>query len=120
MAGLFLRTLVALDLDDLSILAPIRIAGVVALLGQSEGRVMVICTGDGLRTIRIGPDEQPGEGSGEAEYCAMTQAVDTASAAIPPSARSRFLFNSEPVRPRAIRRWQQSYLSSLPRGPPRA
>jgi len=104
-------------LVTLAILAP-QGAGLAALSGLADGRVMVICTGDGLRTIRIGADGEPADISDKAEYCAMTHAADTANAVVPPSAHTRLPARFRPVRPRMARPLQQSYPPSFPRAPP--
>ncbi len=52
-------------------------SAVLAGLGLADGRVMVICTGDGLRTITLDDAGTPVEVSSETEVCALVHAVDT-------------------------------------------
>ena len=59
MTGWIARTLVAL-IVTLGLLVP-QGAGVAAALGLTTDRVMVICTGDGLRTLRFDADGTPVE-----------------------------------------------------------
>ena len=80
----FLKTLLIVCVA-LSILYP-QGSALLARLGLSDGQVIVICTGDGLRTVQIGADGQPLQTSDKAEFCALVQTVDTA-AGIAPSAR---------------------------------
>lgn len=60
----------------LGILMP-KVSAAVATLAPSVETV-VICTGDGLRTIRIDPDGSPVPISHHADHCLLTHAADTA------------------------------------------
>jgi hypothetical protein len=44
---------------------------------------LVICTGDGLRTIRIDPDGTPVEVSDHPDHCVLSHAADTAVRVVP-------------------------------------
>jgi len=101
----------------LGMLAPLG-PGALAALGLADGRVMVICTGDGLRTLRIGADGQPVETSDTAQFCALSQATDTAAAPVPPPARVALLFTATPVLPQAQTPLRPACRASLPRAPP--
>ena len=103
----------------LGLLVP-QSAGLAALAGVAEGRVMVICTGDGLRTLRIADDGRPAETSETAERCALAQATDTATAAVPPPACPALLFTAAPVLPQAQTPVRPACRVSLPRAPPSA
>ncbi len=103
----------------LGILAP-QGSGLIAALGLADGRVMVICTGDGLRTIRIGEDGTPAEVSQTADHCALVHAAGTATAAAPPMAAETLLYASATVPTRPSRHVGLAHRPSLPRAPPRA
>lgn len=112
----FIR-LIATMAVTLGILAP-QGAGLAALAGLANGHVLVICTGDGLRTLRIGPDGQPADVSEKAEFCALSQAAGTASAAAPAAAMSRLVHLSMPALSSPPRHVPSPRRPSLPRAPP--
>lgn len=116
MTGLFARTLVVLFVT-LGILAP-QGSGVAMALGLADGRVMVICTGDGLRTLRIGKDGVPAELSETADHCALVHAADTAAGAAPQPAPEALSCSTAAALPRPSRHIGLAYRPSLPRAPP--
>lgn len=118
MTGWIARTLVAL-IVTLGILAP-QGAGLAAAFGLTGDRVMVICTGDGLRTLRFDADGAPVEMSQTPDICALVHAADTADAAsAPPSPEHALTFAPVPV-PHPLRAMIAAYLPALPRAPPAA
>jgi len=101
----------------IGIVAPMSSAAL-ARLGVIDARVMVICTGDAMRTIVIGPDGQPVELSGEPEPCAL---VHAAFAAVPDRATVpalRRLAGLEPREVQSLATPRKPHLLSLPRAPP--
>lgn len=118
MTRLAARTLPIL-LVILGLLAP-QGSGVIAALGLADGRVVVICTGDGLRTLRTGEDGTPSELSQTADPCALVHAGGTAAAATPPIAAETLLYAGMAIRPRLSRHVSLAFRPSLPRAPPLA
>ena len=116
MIGQIIRTLVFVFVT-LGILAP-HSAGMVTALGLADGRVMVICTSDGLRTIRINDDGEPVEVSETAEHCALVHAVETASGVAPTPVAEKLLFFNAPVLPVATDYVALVHRPSFPRAPP--
>jgi len=116
MTGLPIRILAALFVM-LSILAP-QSAGLAALTGLADGRVMVICTGDGLRTLRIDAGGNPAATSDTAYFCPLALAVDTATAALPHPVRSQWLYMAPPLLPHPLKVVPPPYRRPLPRAPP--
>ena len=116
MTGFFTRTLVALCVT-LGILAP-QGGALAAAAGLADGRVMVICTGDGLRLMRIGADGRPVDVSQSAEPCALTDAAGTAVPAAPGLAAHLPRPAAAPLAPRAPRALARAHRPCLPRAPP--
>lgn len=101
----------------LGILAP-QGAGLLAATGLADGRVMVICTGDGLRTLRIDDDGKPVEISESADFCALVHAADIAAAIVPLPVPDRVAFAPLPPLPHPGPVTRLSHLSAQPRAPP--
>lgn len=118
MTGHFIRTLAALFVT-LGILAP-QSAGVVAALGLADGRVLVICTGDGLRTLRIDENGVPVELSDKARTCALVHAADTAAAVMPVAPAMALVDAPRPALPPLAARAENAHSPALPRAPPAA
>ncbi|MEQ8896777.1 MAG: hypothetical protein RID23_06765 [Roseovarius sp.] len=118
MTGWIVRPLVAL-IVTLAILAP-HGAGVAAALGLSGDRVMVICTGDGLRTLRFDADGNPVEVSETPDICALLHAVDTAGPSGPAPSAQRLIKAPAPVAARPSQSLRAVHSPSLPRAPPAA
>lgn len=116
MTGWITRTLVAL-IVTLGLLVP-QGAGVAAALGLSGDRVMVICTGDGLRTLRFDADGTPVEVSETPDICALLHAADTATPVRPVPAAQHLLSAIAPVAARAPESLRTVHSPSLPRAPP--
>jgi len=110
------RYLVAL-LVTLGILVP-QGAGLLAAAGLADGRVLVICTGDGLRTLHVGADGVPVEISETADFCALVHAVDTADGVLPATAPVRLVFASFSSLPRPGPVGPLAPLAAQPRAPP--
>ena len=100
------------------LIAPLASAALAAL-GQADGRLVVICTGDGLRTIRINDAGEPVGISQEKELCALVGAVSTALPPVSTTARPRLLYAVGPELPAATLPGVFSFSPSLARGPPR-
>ena len=107
----------AILLVALSLLAPLTSSWAMAV-GLSEGRVLVICTGDGLRWIKIDAEGNPVEISHSAETCALVHAADTAAppavapVALPPVDMAHGNLRQMPVAP------DSRNLAFLARAPP--
>ena len=65
-----------------ALLAPFA-SGWAMALGLADGRLMVICSGDGLRTIYIDENGDATQISDEAIACVLKSAVGTAKPALP-------------------------------------
>ena len=116
MTGWIARTLVPL-IVALGLLVP-QGAGVAAALGLTFDRVMVICTGDGLRTLRFDADGNPVEVSDSPDTCALVHAADTSEDIIPIAAPEDALASAPAPVPQPLRAVVPAYLPSLPRAPP--
>jgi hypothetical protein len=116
MTGWIVRTLVALVVT-LGILAP-QGAGPASALGLTGDRIMVICTGDGLRTLRFDADGTPVEVSESPDTCALVHAADTASPAVPMPAAQPLAPAPPPVAARSSESPEALFSPSLPRAPP--
>ncbi len=103
----------------LGILLP-QASAVMAGLGLVDGRVVVICTGDGLRTLRIDDTGVPVEISQEAELCALVHALDISGADAPPDGAWRLIHTSEFALPEIRRSADITHSPSQPRAPPLA
>lgn len=118
MTGWIARTLVALVVT-LGILAP-QGAGLAAAFGLSADRIMVICTGDGLRTLRFDADGTPVEVSETPDICALVHAAGTAGPVTPGPSPAHVLAVTPAPTPHPLRAVVPAYLPSLPRAPPAA
>jgi hypothetical protein len=118
MTGWIARTLVAL-IVALGLLVP-QGAGVAAALGLTFDRVMVICTGDGLRTLRFDADGNPVEVSDSPDTCALVHAADTAEPVLPAPATQPLIPAPATVTARPARALPSDHSPSLPRAPPAA
>ena len=61
-------------------------------LGVADGRIFVICTGDGLRSFHIDADGKATQLSDEPISCVLKSAADTAQAIRPEPRAGRLLF----------------------------
>jgi hypothetical protein len=75
MSARLIRSLL-IALTILGLLLP-RIGAAVTLVAPGV-RTIVICTGEGLQTIRIDADGTPVQGVDHADHCVLAHAVDTA------------------------------------------
>lgn len=100
-----------------SLLAPFA-SGWAMALGVADGRLLVICSGDGLRTIYIDEKGEATQLSDEAVACVLKSAADTSSIAMPQRNSERLLFVAKPFRTANANPSFHLYLSSLPRAPP--
>ncbi len=112
----FSRYLV-LSLLAVGLLLP-QASAAVAGLGLADGRVLVICTGDGLRVVRISDAGEPVEISQDVEICALLHAVDTAEKALPQADMQRLLYTSDLALPVPVQPAQGAYAQAQPRAPP--
>lgn len=103
----------------LGVLAPM-VSAALAGLGLADGRVMVICTGDGLRTLRLDDAGTPVETSHTTDPCALIGAMDTAVAITPAAPHLRLLWAREVTRPKPPLRGLMPLPFALARGPPMA
>ena len=87
-------------------------------LGLADGRLMVICSGDGLRTIYIDENGDATQISDEAIACVLKSAVGTAKPALPERNAERLLFVNETCEHRGIGQSSHAYLAPQPRAPP--
>lgn len=113
----YLTRLITTTVMLLALLAPFA-SGWAMTLGMAEGRVLVICTGDGLRTIYVDHDGTPTELSSTAEVCVLKSAADTARPVflIPPA--KQVLYVKQPARRVAPPVSTGFQLARLPRAPP--
>ena len=118
MTGWIARTLVAL-IVTLGLLVP-QGAGVAAALGLTTDRVMVICTGDGLRTLRFDADGTPVEVSDSPDTCALVHAADTATPIEPVPATHPLIPAPARVAARPAQTLPSAHSPYLPRAPPAA
>ena len=118
MTGWIVRTLVALVVT-LGILAP-QGAGPAVALGLTGDRIMVICTGDGLRTLRFDADGTPVEVSDTPDTCALVHAADTAEPVQPAPAMQPLIPAPATVAARPAQTLSSPHSPSLPRAPPAA
>lgn len=101
----------------LGLLLP-QASGVMAGLGLADGRLVVICTGDGLRTLRIDDAGDPVEVSQEAELCALVHATHLAGADVPQTAAPRLIQSADFSLPKAPCAACFARSPSQPRAPP--
>ncbi|KZY44916.1 hypothetical protein A3731_10270 [Roseovarius sp. HI0049] len=118
MTGWIARTLVAL-IVALGLLVP-QGAGVAAALGLTADRVMVICTGDGLRTLRFDADGNPVEVSETPDTCALVHATDTATPIEPAPAAHPLIPAPALLAAHPFQSLRAVHSPSLPRAPPAA
>jgi len=103
----------------LGILAP-QSAGLLAAAGLAKGRVLIVCTGDGVRTMQFGADGAPVEVSENSQHCALVHATGTAAAIAPaPPPQRLAIANAGPLT-RQPAQVAQQVLPSRPRAPPAA
>ncbi len=94
-------------------------AAILTALGLASGRVLVVCTGDGLRNLRIDAEGNPVELSGKVSFCALIHAADTASAAFPGAAPARIAYFIAPSPAPETTAPRPGHSPTLPRAPPR-
>ncbi|MCZ7677080.1 MAG: hypothetical protein M5U35_16135 [Roseovarius sp.] len=85
-----------------------------------QGRILVVCTGDGLRTLHIDPDGIPAEISDTADHCALVHAAGTAPAVVPAPLPRRLIATGTRPLTRLPAMVARPPLPSLPRAPPAA
>ncbi len=100
-----------------ALLAPFA-SGWAMALGLADGRLMVICSGDGLRTIYIDENGDATQISDEAIACVLKSAVGTAKPALPERNAERLLFVNETCDHCNIGQSSHAYLAPQPRAPP--
>ena len=108
-----LATLVLL----VALLAPFA-GGWAMALGLAEGRILVICTGDGLRTIYVDQHGEATDLSKDAVSCVLKSAADTAQAALPNGLAERLLFIAEASVFGAVLVARDGFPAHFPRAPP--
>lgn len=100
-----------------ALLAPFA-GGWAMALGVADGRLIVICSGDGLRTIYVDENGDATQLTEEAVACILKSAGDTAQTPRPAPSLERLLFVSKSQRPVGVSYLDPSYLISFPRAPP--
>ena len=100
-----------------SLLVPFS-GGLAMALGVAEGRIFVICTGDGLRTIHIDENGDATQISDEAIACVLKSAADTAQAVRPEPSAERLLYIAATSNFIDFSQNDHSHLAPLPRAPP--
>lgn len=101
----------------LGIVAPMSTAAL-ARLGAIDSRVMVICTGDALHTVRIGENGQPLEVSDDGAHCALGHAAFAGVPGRTEAPALRRLAGPEPAQVQSLATPPAPHLPSLPRAPP--
>lgn len=107
----------AVFLVTLALLAPLA-SGWAMAIGLTEGRILVICTGDGLRWIQIDADGDPIELGESAEHCVLVHAVYTAAPTVPTPIAPELVYVAQPAFARTGELPETYELPSLPRAPP--
>lgn len=100
-----------------SLLAPFA-SGWAMALGVADGRLFVICTGDGLRTIYVDENGDATQLSEKAVACVLKSAVDTAQAVRPYTKEGRLLYTGRTAPIDTADPHTSIRLSALPRAPP--
>ena len=100
-----------------ALLAPFA-SGWAMALGLADGRLMVICSGDGLRTIYIDENGDATQVSDEAINCVLKSAADTAKPIQPQRSAGRLLFVTETRHHHEIGQSAYAYFAPHPRAPP--
>lgn len=100
-----------------SLLVPFA-GGWAMALGVAEGRIFVICTGDGLRTFHIDENGDATQLSDEAIACVLKSAADTAQAVRPEPSAQRLLYVAAASKFFHLSEKDHSHLAPLPRAPP--
>lgn len=95
-----------------------QVSAALAGLGLTDSRLLVICTGDGLRTIRIDENGEPVEVSHDIEICALVHAADTSKTIAADESERRLLFHSGQVQHVSLVPAEHNISKPLPRGPP--
>ena len=91
-----------------------------ASMGLAKGQLIVICTGDGMRTIRLDDHGNPVETGEESEFCALTHAAQTSMRPVLTEANIRFLFTAGNHPDGALITISAPVSTRLPRAPPMA
>lgn len=103
----------------LGILAP-QSAGLLAAAGLTKERVLIVCTGDGVRLIQFGTDGAPVEVSEDSQHCALVHTTGTVAAIAPAPAPQRLAIADAGPLTRQPAQATQPVLPSRPRDPPAA
>lgn len=96
-----------------------QMSAALTALGLAGGRVMVICTGDGLQMIRLGNDYTPVEVAEVDETCALLHAADTAATAGPKAGIPQLLYAPGAVVLSSLQYGAKPFYPAFARGPPR-
>ncbi len=101
----------------MALLAPFA-GGWAMALGVAEGRILVICTGDGLRTIHIDENGDATEISRDTVNCVLKSATDTANPVDIDAAPYRLLYVQTGVILAQADAPATSHVSHFARAPP--
>ena len=116
MTNLIARYLIP-ALVALGIVMP-QASAALAGIGLAGGQIIVICTGDELRHVRIDQDGNPVEMPDEVMFCALLHAVDTGSNALLAENELRLLYVDGLLLDRTYPYVFEAFSQSLPRAPP--
>ncbi|MEL6647717.1 MAG: hypothetical protein AAFQ05_08430 [Pseudomonadota bacterium] len=87
-------------------------------LGVADGRLLIICSGDGLRTIYIDENGDATHVSDEAVACVVKSTVDTAQAIAPEDRLDTLLFVADAALVETLDVKPSAHPAPLPRAPP--
>lgn len=116
-----MRDVIAKRLTTLLLVASLLVpftSGLAMAMGVADGRLLVICSGDGLRTIYIDENGDATQVSEEAINCVLKSAADTAQAVMPRREGQRLLFFATPTPAQSFSVAGLSFLTPHPRAPP--
>ncbi|QQA41603.1 hypothetical protein [Pelagovum pacificum] len=91
-----------------------------ALSVFGHGTVIVICTGHGLETIRLGPDGEPIDEAPHVEHCGLVHALDTGATPGPEGWQTADHPLGQTAMPAALPPQSTPRSRPEPRAPPRA
>ncbi|MEL7253336.1 MAG: hypothetical protein AAGL23_04125 [Pseudomonadota bacterium] len=100
-----------------SLLTPFA-GGWAMALGLGEGRIFVICTGDGLRSFHMDENGDATPLSDEAIACVLSSAANTADAVRTEPGAQRLLYVTAVAPLPDLSKKDRLHLAPLPRAPP--
>ncbi|MEL7012281.1 MAG: hypothetical protein AAFO72_03265 [Pseudomonadota bacterium] len=100
-----------------ALLAPFA-SGWAMALGLGDGRLMVICSGDGLRTIYIDENGDATQVSDEVINCVLKSAADTSTPIRPERSADQLLFVTKTHNHHELGQSGYAFFTPHPRAPP--